>query len=52
MGQFIFNFFDGYRIEPTENNPNGIFISNLKKRGMQDLEKVIANFLFKGITNE
>jgi GTP-binding protein len=34
------------------NNPNGIFISNLKKRGMQDLEKVIANFLFKGITNE
>jgi len=34
------------------NNPNGIFISNLKKRGMQDLQKVIANFLFKGITNE
>jgi GTP-binding protein len=34
------------------NNPNGIFISNLKKRGMQDLQKVISNFLFKGITNE
>ncbi len=30
-------------------NPDGIFISNLKKRGMQDLERLIANFVFKGI---
>ncbi len=30
-------------------NPNGIFISNLKKRGMHDLERLIANFVFKGI---
>jgi len=32
-------------------NPNGIFISNLKKRGMQDLEKIIADFVFKGIVS-
>jgi GTP-binding protein len=31
------------------NNPDGIFISNLKKRGMQDLERVISDFVFKGI---
>ena len=30
-------------------NPNGIFISNLKKKGMNDLEQLIANFVFKGI---
>ncbi len=27
-------------------NPNGIFISNLKKRGMQELEKAISEYLF------
>lgn len=30
-------------------NPNGIFISNLKKRGVHDLERVISDFVFKGI---
>jgi GTP-binding protein len=34
------------------NNPNGIFISNLKKRGMQDLERVISDFIFKGIVRD
>ena len=27
-------------------NPDGIFISNLKKRGINDLEKIISNYLF------
>ena len=34
------------------NNPDGIFISNLKKRGMQDLERVISDFIFKGIVRD
>jgi GTP-binding protein len=29
--------------------PDGIFISNLKKRGISDLERKIADFVFKGI---
>jgi len=33
-------------------NPDGIFISNLKKRGMQDLERVISDFIFKGIVRD
>ncbi len=32
-------------------NPNGIFISNLKKRGVHDLERVISDFVFKGIVS-
>lgn len=27
-------------------NPNGIFISNLKKKGMQDLEQTISEYLY------
>ena len=34
--------------ELKRDNPNGIFISNPKKRGMQALEKVISDFVFKG----